>query len=378
MSTPRLAMVVNTARFFLTHRLPLALEARRRGFDVVIVTPPAPEARTIREAGLEWQPLTLSRSSLNPATELRSVAQLAAVYRRLRPALVHHVTPKPVMYGTLAARAAGVPAVVNAVSGMGHVFVANGRRTPLQQVMPWLLRVVLRHPNMRVIFQNVEQRDDFLRWRVIRDRDAVLIRGAGVDPHEFRPVGDRDGRDGPPVVALVSRMLETKGVPDFVEAAAALRASGVDARFVLVGDEDRGNPASISRDRIRRWVDAGIVEYWGLRDDMPEVLRETDVVCLPSYYAEGLPKALIEAAACGLPIVTTDHPGCRDVVRHDVNGLLVPPRDVPALGSALRRLIDDPALRRRLGAAGRQRAIEEFSLDRVLAETMRVYEELLA
>jgi glycosyltransferase involved in cell wall biosynthesis len=263
---------------------------------------------------------------------------------------------------------------VNSISGVGHVFAHDDvSMRALRAIVRVGYRVALRHPHMRVIFQNVEQRQEFVARRWVREDDAVLIPGSGVDMDQFKPRLAR--RDDPPLVVLASRMLWTKGVGEFVEAAGLLRREGISARFALVGDPDPGNPASISENTLRSWAARGDVEYWGRRDDMPEVLGQSAIACLPTY-SEGLPKSLVEAAACGLPVVTTDIPGCRAVVSDGENGFLVPPRDARSLAAALRRLLVDPALRDRAGAAGRLRAVKEFSLARVVDAHLKVYAEL--
>jgi glycosyltransferase involved in cell wall biosynthesis len=202
-----------------------------------------------------------------------------------------------------------------------------------------------------------------------------LIRGSGVDMNIFTP---RPEPEGVPVVILAARMLWAKGIGEFVDAARLLREQKVEARFVLVGESDPGNPSAVPVWQLEQWHDSGVVEWWGACSDMPRVFAEAHVVCLPSYYPEGVPKVLIEAAACGRPIVTTDVPGCREVVRHEENGLLVPTRDPVALAAALRRLIMSPALRDFLGRRGREIAVAEFGLERVIAETLAVYGDLLS
>ncbi len=373
---PRLLFVVNNPAFFLSHRLPVARAARAEGYDVHLATPPGPSTPAVRAAGIEWHPIRLARAGRDPRSELSSMADLYRLYRRLSPNIVHHVTPKPVLYGTPMARLAGVHAVVNAISGMGHVFAdrdGRGRRV-LRRAVGAGYRAALQHPHMRVIFQNRDARSDFLARGWVRASEVVMIRGSGVDVAEFAPPAAPP--QGPPVVVLPARMLRTKGVGEFVEAARALRAQGVGARFVLVGDPDPGNPASIPELQLRAWEAEGVVEYWGHRCDMPAVFAGAHVACLPSYL-EGLPKALIEAAACGLPIVTTDVPGCREVVDQGRNGLLVPCADSAALAHALRNLVSDEALRRRMGAASRARAVEEFSVSQVVEAHLRVYDEML-
>jgi len=327
----------------------------------------------VQAQGLSWHELRLTRSGMNPLAEAATLAHLVALYRRVRPSLVHHVTSKPVLYGTPAARLAGVPAVVNAISGMGHVFAGGGRL--LRAGISAGYRFALRHPRMRVVFQNVTHRGMFTGQGWVRPGEAVLIAGSGVDTRLFVPRPEGGGGD-PPVVVFPARMLTTKGLLEFVEAARLLRRRGVAARFLLVGEPDPDNLASVDREKLLAWAAAGDVEYLGRRDDMHQVLAGADVACLPSYH-EGMPKSLLEAAACALPIVTTDVPGCRDVVRHGDNGLLVPARATAELADALQALLRDPALRRRMGARGRERAEREFSLDHVVDEFLRVYAELV-
>jgi glycosyltransferase involved in cell wall biosynthesis len=373
--TARLLYVVNEAGFFLSHRLPLALAAARAGYDVHVATPDAPDAAAIREAGLTFHPVPFSRKGSDPLTELASLHSLYRLYRSLRPDLTHHVTIKPVLYGGIVARLTGIPAVVSAISGLGHVFIAQGwKARGLRALVRRIYKIALGHPNSKVIFQNPDDQRAFSMAKLIRPGSAVLIRGAGVDLTQFAPIPQAAGNL---LVLFASRMLWTKGVGEFVEAASALRDSGVEARFVLAGRIDSGNPMTVPDDQLRKWNDNGAIEWWGQRDDMPEVFAQSHIVCLPTSYGEGVPKALIEAAACGRPIVATDVPGCREIVRHGDNGLLVPANDRTALANALRQLISDPALRERMGRRGREIAVQEFGLERVVAETLAVYRTLL-
>ena len=373
----RILFVVNHAGFFLSHRLPLALAAQRQGYDVIVTTPKSRHVPRIEAAGLTWVPLHLSRSGTNPWSEARTILSLYRTYRRLRPDLVHHVTSKPVLYGTPMARLARVPAVVNAISGMGSNFSHDLRGTSaLQSLLAFGYGRALRHPNMRVIFQNESHAGEFVSRGWVRADQRVLIRGAGVDTEVFSPA--TSAPSGIPLVVLVARMLHGKGIADFVEAARLLRSQGVVARFALIGDPDPDNRESLSERQLRAWNDEGAVEYWGRREDIPEVLRCAAIACLPTTLPEGVPKSLIEAASCGLPIVTTDIPGCRDLVADAVNGFLVPLKDPSSLAVKLRTLIGDPALRARMGAAGRARVVDRYSLSRVIDAHLEVYAELLA
>lgn len=371
----RLLFVVNHAGFFLSHRLPLALAARDVGYDVHVATPRSKHVPRLQITGLPWHELPLSRSGLNLITEWKSFRSLCALYRDLQPQLVHHVTSKPVLYGTIAARVTGVGAVVNAISGMGHAYTDGGlARRALRAWVSFGYRFALRHPRMRVIVQNREHLDLFVRQRWIHEADAVLISGSGVDLRRFVPRSAE--RDGTVRIVLAARLLYTKGVCDFVAAARMLRENKVDVQCVLVGEPDPDNPASIASEILQSWHAEGVIDYRGRQEDMPSVFADADVVCLPTYYGEGIPKVLVEAAACGLPIVTTDWPGCREIVEHGYNGLLVPIRNPAALADALEMLVRNSPLRRVMGTRGRARVEGEYSLETVTRKTLALYRDL--
>ena len=366
----RLLIVVNDAAFFLSHRLPLAQAAREAGFDVHIATPQDRAAERIRAEGFAFHAIPMNRRSVGPFGELAAIAGLISLYRRLRPTLVHHVTSKPVIYGGIAARIASVPAVVAAVTGLGYVFIARGWRVAmLRALIATAYRSALRHPRTCVIFQNPDNRAEFLAARLIRAEQAVIIPGSGVDTTLFAATPEPAGRL---LVVLPARLLWHKGVAEFVEAARLLRARGSSARFALVGGIDPDNPAAVPAAQVESWQRDGTIEWWGQRDDMPQVFAQAHVVCLPSY-GEGLPKALIEAASCARPIVATDVPGCREIVRHDENGLRVPVRDAGTLAEALATLLGDAALRVRLGARGRAMVEAEFAVERIVDATLALY-----
>jgi glycosyltransferase involved in cell wall biosynthesis len=375
MSRPRLLYLVTEDWYFCSHRLPLAAAAREAGFDVSVATRVREHADEIRAAGVEPIPIGLSRRSVNPYRELRALREIVSTYRAAKPDIVHHVALKPVIYGSLAARLAGVPAVVNALAGLGYLFSSQDPRARLARpAVEAAFRSLLDRSNSRLIVQNPDDLRFLVSEGVVDARRATLIRGSGVDTTRFVPAPEPEDM---PLVVLPARMLRDKGVFEFVAAAAQLKNDGIAARFALVGDPDPDNPASIPAATLQHWSDSGAVEWWGWRDDMITVLQQSHIVCLPSY-REGLPKALIDAAACGRAIVTCDVPGCREVVREGENGLLVPARDSAALAAALRRLLEDPQLRRAMGEQGRARAVAEFSVERVLEQTLGLYRELLA
>lgn len=373
MNRPRLLFVVNSARFFLSHRLDLARAAREAGFEVHVATGEREDGEEeIRAGGFEYYPLSMTRTGVRPWEEVMNVIEITGLYRRLRPQLVHHVTVKPILYGGAAARLAGVPAVVNAVTGLGSILAA--RTVPARVLRALILtgyRFSLSHPRQRLIFQNPDDRDFFLERGLVDEGESVVIRGSGVDVQEFTPTPEPGGD---PLVVLASRMLWSKGVGTFVEAARSLDRAGVPARYALVGPEDTTSPDSVSHEQLESLE---TVDWWGYCDDMPAVLASSAVVCLPSMYGEGVPRILIEGAASGRPLVATDVPGCREIVRHGHNGLLVSPGEPEELANAIAELLEDRDLRRRMGKHGRVLAESEFSLTSVNRRTIDVYRELL-
>ncbi|WP_251941169.1 glycosyltransferase family 4 protein [Salinibacter ruber] len=370
-----LLFVANRAEFFVSHRLPIAHAAQERGYEVHVATPEDPYVPDLKAHDLIWHELELEGKSLNPLQELRTIIHLIQLYREVAPDLVHHIAFKGVLYGSIAARIARVPRVVNAFTGLGHLFSND---TVKIRLVRWVVLQASRfgfgHPNSRTIFQNPDNVDEFVD-RGVLDREQVrLIKGSGVDVTTFDPAPQPPD---PPVVILASRLVWDKGVGEFVEAARLLEKKGIEARFALVGKSDPLNPNAVPEDQLNAWDENGPVEWWGFREDMPSVFANAHAVCLPSYYREGIPKVLIEAAACERPIVTTDMPGCREIVHDGENGFLVPPQDATALAEALLKVLTSPDRRRQMGARGRQIVQEEFSLERVVRDTMSVYDELL-
>jgi glycosyltransferase involved in cell wall biosynthesis len=369
----RLLFIVNNPAFFLSHRLPLALGAQQAGFDVHVATMDGPSVPRIVAHGLSHHAIPLSRSGKNPLRELQSIYALWRLLRQLRPSLVHAVTIKPVLYGGIAARLARVPAFVAAISGLGYIFTRSGRGFDfLRWAATALYRLALRHPHSRVIFQNGNDRDMLIKAGVVRPGQVVLIRGSGVDLAQFQSAPEPFG---PPVAVMASRLLLDKGVNEFVAAArlAAGDASGL--KWVLAGSLDSGNPASVAASQLAQWQQEGVVDYVGEQSDIAALYRQAHIVVLPSY-REGLPKSLIEAAACCRAVVTTDVPGCRDAIEPGVTGLLVPARDAQALADAVLRLATDAGLRRQMGLAGRQLAEQEFDIHKVVQAHLAIYDAL--
>ena len=369
-----LLFVVNVDWFFLSHRLPIALAAQREGYTVHIATGLTDRLDELQGHGLVVHPLALDRRSAGLGNALRTALQLWQIFRSVRPDVVHLVTLKPILLGGIAARLARVPAVVAAVSGLGFVFMAKGPGAIMRRgLVSALYRAALGHRNLKLIFQNQDDRASLQELAQLPDRQIEMIRGSGVDLQQYAAL---PLPSGVPVVVLAARLLADKGVREFVQAANMLRQQGVSARFCLVGAADPANPTSITQAELTQWTNGGAVECWGHRADMPEVLRSAYLVVLPSY-REGLPKVLLEAAACGRAVVTTQVPGCRDAVDPGVTGLLVPAKNASALAAAIRELLNDPARCRAMGQAGRALAEKAFDVRQVVDAHLRIYRQLM-
>jgi len=369
----RLLFVVNDAAFFLSHRLPIALGAQRSGYEVRVASMPGPAVADIKKYGFSHVELPLTRSGKNPVFELLTLFSIYRLFLDWRPDLVHLVTIKPVIYGNIAARLAGVRSVVAAVSGLGFVFMADGWRASFVRIgVRWLYRFAFGKKNLRVIFQNPDDRDALLEMAALDPRKVEMIRGAGVDLSHYPVIPEPDGEV---VVSLAARLLVDKGVAEFIEAARHLKQRGVEVRFCLIGDTDPGNPSSLTNNDLDALRAEGLVELLGFRRDVAQLFANSHIVVLPSY-REGLPRVLVEAAACGRAVVTTDVPGCRDAIEPDVTGLLVPVRDPFALADAIQRLANDPKLRQQMGRAGRELAEREFAIEKVVLRHLDIYQEL--
>lgn len=371
----RVLYVVNIPRFFVTHRLPLALAAQERGYDVHVTTSDADSENValIKASGLPYHPLPLSQHGTNPLSEINTIRALYTLYRQLKPNLVHQVSIKPVIYGGIAAKLARVPAVVSAMSGLGYVFIDDSTKARLLRLgVGPLFRLALAGDRTRMIFQNPDDQRRFIAMGLLPEWRTVLIKGSGVDMDAFSPQPEPDGL---PIVLFAGRLLWSKGLGTYVKLARRLQGK---ARFVVAGYPEPSSPHAVPMSQMTAWQDEGVIEWWGRRDDMPQVFASVNIVCLPSTYGEGIPKVLIEAAACGRAILTTDTPGCREIVTDGENGLLVPPDDLDALARAAQRLIDDATLRQQMGANGRKKAAAAYSLRHVADRTFELYEDLFA
>ena len=357
---PRLLMVLNDAPFFLTHRLPVARAARDAGFDVHVAVPVEDEPVAVMEQeGFIVHDIPLRRGARKLGGELALILRLRQIVRAVEPDMMHAVTMKPVLYGGLVARLSGVPAVVHAITGLGYLFVTHSLAARVQRTIVKLLyRFALGHRNACAIFQNPDDLALFSRENLVDPRITLMIKGCGVDMQHFVPQPEPAG---PVTVMFPARIL---------------KARGSDARFVLVGRTDPDNPTDVGEAGIRAWEREGLVEWQGFSRDMAATLSQAHVICMPSY-REGLPRVLIEAIACGRPVVTADVPGCREVVRDGENGFLVPVRNGHATAEAIEQLVANPALRRHMGERARAIAEDEFSVTHFVTLSLEAYRRVL-
>lgn len=373
----KVILFANTAWYLYNFRLALAKALREEGFEVILVSPDGEFGDRLLAAGFRWEPLPLNRRSVNPFSELKAIFHLYRLFLKEKPDLIHNFTVKCVIHGGVAAAFARVPARVNAIAGLGYIFSSNDLKARvLRPFVQLLLRSVVTGKHSRLILQNQDDLDAVVSKGMAESRYVRLIKGSGVDLARFRP------RDLPRLsgeetrVLLAARLLWDKGIAVYVEAARILRKERVPIRFLLAGSTDSGNPAAIPDGVLHEWAGEGVVEILGHVDDMAVLFSDVDMVVLPTWYGEGVPRSLIEAAACALPLVATDIPGCREVISDGLDGLLIPTNDPFALAAAIKRIHDNPVWGRALGEAARKKALQDFDERIVILNTRAVYREL--
>lgn len=367
----------NTDWYLYNFRLALAKYLRGQDLEVVMLSPTGPYGPLLQAEGFKWIGLEMNRRSLNPAAEIALIRRIAAVYAAEKPDLVHHFTIKCVVYGSVIARWNGIRNRVNAVTGMGYVFSDTGFRARLlRPIVRGLIKAALSGKGSRLILQNKDDVAAFVAADLAEQNHTHLIMGSGVDTSRFRP-SPSFSKHSALRVLLASRLIWEKGIREYVEAARLIRASNASVEFLLAGSPDPGNPGSVPPQQVEKWQQDGAIVYLGHIGDMPRLLADVDVAVLPSY-REGVPRSLLEAAAFGIPIVTTDVAGCREVVTHGVNGLLVPARDSGALANAIRFMYENPVDRKRMGIMGRETVLNGFDQRIVFERTYAVYQNLLS
>jgi glycosyltransferase involved in cell wall biosynthesis len=370
----KIIFFANTDWYLYNFRLGLARYLREQGAEIVMISPPGKYGERIEQQGFRWIPLPMERRSLEPFREIQLLRYIWLIYQEEQPDVVHNFTIKSVVYGALAAQAAGIKKRIHAVTGLGHVFISQSLRACLlRPVVKGLLRLALRGKSSRLILQNSDDQELFLQQRLISQERIHLIRGSGVDIQHFAPVTKK--RQGKFQVLLAARLLWEKGIREYAEAAQLLSPRADEIEFLLAGATDSGNPSAVPEQEISKWQNNGLITVLGHVENMQELMSRVDLMVLPSW-REGTPRGLLEAAAMGLPIITTDAPGCREVVEHEENGFLVPVRDAAALAEKIEYLLDNPATCLDFGKAGRDKVEKEFAQEIVFRQTWEVYGSL--
>jgi glycosyltransferase involved in cell wall biosynthesis len=370
----KICFIVNDSHYFISHRLSIGLALIDKGFDVYLIAPGNPPSMLI-EKGFKFFSVYISRKGVNPLFDLLTLFRLYILLKKIQPDLVHLVTIKPYLYGGIAARISGVPSVVSAVAGLGILFSGLGFKNKILRFLLFpFYKFSFGHKNQMIVFQNANDHDLLIRWGVLSFNKSAFIRGSGAELKDYPFI---DEPDGVPVISFASRLLKDKGVLEFVEASRILKNQGVDIRFWLIGDIDLGNSSSVTKEQLDIWQKGGFVECFGYREDIANLFAQSNIVSLPSYYGEGLPKVLVEAAACGRPVITTNHPGCRDAIEPD-SGILVPVRDSVALADAIQYLVENPVKRKAMGKAGRELAEREYSIEKIVYEHIHIYNDLIS
>lgn len=375
-----LLLVVNVDWFFKSHRLPIAVEAINEGYDVHLACLDTGLFAELTELGITCHNVPFSRSGVNPLNELKSMWVLARLIKQLKPSVVHTVTIKPGLYTGLVSKFVKIPAMVFAISGLGLVFSSQSQRVK-RRLVELLYRAAFSHHNKKIIFQNPVDKETLLNVLKAPSAVAEMIKGSGVDLNEFDYVKPPTGVVK---VVMAARLLKDKGVYDFVDAARfysdshAQKEVGFETKveFVLVGGPDLENPTSVTPEEFKEWQQSNFITVLGPRSDVSDIFQNSHVVVLPSYYGEGLPKVLIEAAACGRAVITTNNPGCIEAVMSNKTALIVEPRNSSALLGAICKLVSDDNMRNEMGTKGREFALQTFDIKAVVKKHLDIYQSL--
>ncbi|MDY3200001.1 MAG: glycosyltransferase family 4 protein [Arcobacter sp.] len=366
--TRKILFVVNVDWFFISHRLPLAIEALKKGYEVHISCGITDKKEYLESLGLIVHPLNLSRSGTGIKGEVKAFGEIYKILKDTLPDVVHFVTIKPVLYGGIASRFLNIYKKVFSISGLGFIFINQGLKASISRlIIKTMYRFALGGKNSHVIVQNP---DDKAVVNSIVKVPITLIRGSGVDLSQYEYIEENNENIK---VSQACRLLKDKGVFEYVEAAKILKQKSSNIEFELYGDIDIHNPASLTNDDIQKIKKEGFVKIHGFSSDIAKVFSTTNIVVLPSY-REGLPKVLIEAAACGRAVITTDVPGCRDAIEPNLTGLLCKVKDSKSLASMIEKLILDNKLRNSMGKAGRELAQKEFDIKKVIEKHFEIYE----
>lgn len=369
--------VSNDIDYFYRHFLPIALECNKNNWLSILVIPDKNSSsdfvKTINKNNINIFYYRFNANTYNIVNNFITIIDLYYLYKKIKPDLVHHFTIRLTLLGGIAARLVHIPAIVNTISGLGYLFDRSSPKNIFRLLVIWGFKFAFSRKNQIGIFFNTDDRDYFIEHKFIDYRNTCMINGTGVDLQVYQPSSLPQGM---PIVLLPARFVFAKGVVEFVEAAQIVNRQNKQARFVLVGKIVKNHPEAISGNLLKQWKKESTIEYWGYQKNMKNIYVKSSIVCLPSHY-EGLPTTLLEAAACARPIIASDIAGCRRVVKHQINGLLVPAKVTLALAEAIKYLLHNPKLCLKMGKEGRRIAEQKFDIYKIAQYNFALYRKLL-
>jgi len=370
----RIFFVINDDAFFYSHRLPIGLAAKEKGWESFILSKNCGKKDELVKMGFHYIDIPFTRSTSNPLHELKCTYLISKAIKRYKPDVIHNVTWKGCVWGSLAAKLTGHTRVVNALSGLGYAFT-DSRKGLLNQIMQFLLRLSFKSNSFACIFQNPDDLSWFRSKKYCLDKNIYIIKGSGIDlnDYSFTPIPNQERLE----LLFPARMLKDKGLIELIEACKLLKEKYESRIHIsLAGKCDPANPAGVTEEELKDLLIPGYIDWLGFSSDMKSLYKKSDIVVMPSY-REGLPKSLIEACAIGRPIVTTDVPGCKECVVDGYNGFLVPAKETEPIAFALEKLINDDLLRMRMAENSRKIAERDFSIDDVVKKHFEIYQSLL-
>ena len=366
----KLLFIVNLDKFFVSHRLPIALAAQDAGYEIHIATKFTTEKNKLKKLGFSLHPLPIDRSSFNIKSNLKTFFKIYYLYKTLKPNICHLITIKPILYGSLIAYMFSKLSLVISISGLGYIFSDRRLFSNINKlIISIIYKLAFNQKRITVIFQNKDDQEKLTKITKLSKKNTILIPRSGIDLNKFRPRRNKDRR----IVLFASRLLISKGIKDFIDSSKYVK----DAKFVVSGNFDFDNPDCIDPSYIYENQEKGLIEYWGENEDMEKIINKSSLFVLPSYYGEGLPKVLIEAAACGKPIVTTNHPGCRDAIINRKTGFIVPIKNPLILSKYIKKILDNKELRMTMGKEARLFAKSKFSINKVVEKHLDIYSRIL-
>jgi glycosyltransferase involved in cell wall biosynthesis len=372
---PKIAFFITEDWYFVSHRLPIAIESIKKGFDVYLITKKGAKSKLIESHGIKIVNININRGEISPISDLILLINLIFILKKIKPNILHTVAMKPILYGNIASFILGIPHCISSFAGLGYIFISKSIKA---QIVSYFLKIFFRlflnRNNNRIIFQNRDDLNFMIDDNIIKENRSIIIRGSGVNGGLFNYTKENNKTNN---IILASRLLWDKGIGEFVKASKIIKENDItNLRFIIVGEIDSQNPTSVEKKDLLNWAENNLIEWWGFREDINKIYEQSNIVCLPSY-REGLPKSLIEAAACGRAIIATDVPGCREIVIDGYNGLLVPKKNAQLLAEAIIKLIKNNSLRNNMGENGVKLFKDNFTIELIVSKHIELYINLL-